>query len=481
MDSYNTDKINYGITDNEKWVVDYIAKNISSSHFFLPPEFCRNNFERIKKEHGILWEATQKLPGKKITLPHNKKTKYFLDETEMREHDVLLRTNEDIIEWLKINTSTPKKLINANYTKDNFKLFKSTFPNIWKQIKNKTITYKTTGDAIKTFSFADKDYKPLVYNNVVVSSSSVWNFKNVQILISDTTPDSSMRDIISVCAKNRLSGLQLMQIAKKAFPEEFKILQKIRQKCSNDREALYCYLHEIEPIVCNNKKLTFRTIGEGYSYQKLALYYNENKDQDFRTIVSNLNKLDFCFVTTFTRLFLPHVHDYILQECNSRSIPESYYLFMQEKDTPDTCLHCNSPCEFLTLNTGYRDFCSEGCRSIYYGIKHRKYRDPQEWNQYKMLVDYYTMLSYRKYRHIINPQNFRRGMKEYHYQIDHIIPKIYGFENCIDPRKISHFKNLQMLLSRVNNSKGRKIYDESFIDIIVNLTDNDIEYLKKHD
>ena len=169
----------------------------------------------------------------------------------------------------------------------------------------------------------------------------------------------------------------------------------------------------------------------------------------------------------------------IVNEYPATSISESYHLFMYEKDKPDSCLLCNKPCEFLTLNTGYRDFCGEKCRCAYVGLLKRRHKDPEKWAEYKSSVDYYTSITYKKYKNIVNPSNHPRGLKLFH--VDHILPKIYGFEHEIDPKKISHFKNLQMLTSVENLQKSTKIDDENIINIVISLNKEDLEYFKPYD
>jgi hypothetical protein len=389
------------------------------------------------------------------------------------------RENEELVELIKNALSTSKKFINANYTKNNFAKLKTDYPNLWERIKDKTVTYKTHNGAIKNISFAEKNYTPLIYNGVVVSTKYVWKNNNIHILIRNTNNKSSLKDIIKVCADNKLSGVQLFDIARLAFPNEFKKIQKIRKKCKYHREALYCYYYNTEPMVCNNKSLKFQTLSVGYSYQNLASFANKHDKKNLHDFVTELNKIDCCSMTHFVEHYFPSFHSKIVKECFAKTKAESYHLFMYNKDKPDECLFCNKPCKFKTLNTGYHDFCSERCRCTYTGLNNRKYRDPKKWAEYKFLVDYYTTVSYKKYKNIINPSNLMRGIKKFH--LDHILPKIYGFEHNIDPKKISHFKNLQMLTSVENKQKNAKVDNEQVIDIVNNLTEKDLQYFEHYD
>jgi hypothetical protein len=62
-----------------------------------------------------------------------------------------------IVDWIKTNLSTSKKFINANYTRNNFAKLKTDFPDIWNQIKGKTISYNNKSGKQYNISFADKE------------------------------------------------------------------------------------------------------------------------------------------------------------------------------------------------------------------------------------------------------------------------------------------------------------------------------------
>jgi len=390
-----------------------------------------------------------------------------------------LSTATDIVNWIQNNISTSKKFINTNYTKNNFALIKAKYPQIWNQIEGKTIEYYNANGKKSKISFIDKCHDPLSYNGIIVSTNNVWKNHNVQTLINNTRDGSSLKDIIQTCIENNLSGIQIFKIAKKAFPKEYKILQNIRNNCSSDREAVYCYFYEKSPLSCNGKKLTFRTLSTGYSYELLAQYSNLNNKLTPQELLFNLNKIDPFSVVNFIKFYYPNIHHKILTDYSTNCESESYHLFINEKDGPDKCLLCNNACKFKNLNFGYYDLCSKECARVYTGINNRKYKDPEKWNQYKKLVEYYSNLSYKKYKNIINPNNYKRGIKEFH--LDHIIPKVYGFEHDIDPKRIGHYVNIQMLTSTENNKKHAKIYNILAVDVLLKLNDADLKYLTLYD
>lgn len=85
---------------------------------------------------------------------------------------------------------------------------------------------------------------------------------------------------------------------------------------------------------------------------------------------------------------------------------------------------------------------------------------------YRSAVNYYTKKTYETHRQEINPDNLDRGMHTNH--IDHIFPVIKGWLNDVDPKLISHPKNLKLLSSEENRSKGDRteLSLEDFINMI---------------
>ena len=71
---------------------------------------------------------------------------------------------------------------------------------------------------------------------------------------------------------------------------------------------------------------------------------------------------------------------------------------------------------------------------------------------YKNHVSQLTEQNYRKYKSSINPLNLQRGRNKYH--LDHVYSIMDGFRNNVKPEIISHPANLQMLLEKINISKG---------------------------
>jgi hypothetical protein len=87
-----------------------------------------------------------------------------------------------------------------------------------------------------------------------------------------------------------------------------------------------------------------------------------------------------------------------------------------------------------------------------------------EWQLYNKTVRNLTEQVYRKHKHVINPSGLPRGLSKTGveginvYQLDHIVPIFYGFQNQIPETLIASLQNLQLLHWRDNNIKGKK-YD----------------------
>lgn len=75
-----------------------------------------------------------------------------------------------------------------------------------------------------------------------------------------------------------------------------------------------------------------------------------------------------------------------------------------------------------------------------------------EWLNYKRAVGNLTRRSYKKFAHLINPQNLPTGLCQ--YQLDHIFSIRKGFELNIAPDVIAHYTNLRMLWHSENKSKS---------------------------
>jgi len=77
--------------------------------------------------------------------------------------------------------------------------------------------------------------------------------------------------------------------------------------------------------------------------------------------------------------------------------------------------------------------------------------DRTAWAAYKFAVKKATLLSYKLYKDIINPDDLPFGVCD--YQIDHIYSVRQGFANNVPPEVIGHRCNLRVIWHTENKSK----------------------------
>jgi hypothetical protein len=79
-----------------------------------------------------------------------------------------------------------------------------------------------------------------------------------------------------------------------------------------------------------------------------------------------------------------------------------------------------------------------------------------EFLKYKILVSRETRKTYRRYKNIINPNNYIRGNANIDntYHLDHKYSIIQGFLDNIDPKIIGSVVNLELLLAKENIKKN---------------------------
>jgi len=130
----------------------------------------------------------------------------------------------------------------------------------------------------------------------------------------------------------------------------------------------------------------------------------------------------------------------------SRECPVCNKLFCVTPSSKKT--YCSISCAVKTFDKSYMK--SEEYRSTL--------RNPNlsEYKKYKNKVGYLTKKNYELYKEQINPNNYKRGLcgVEGAYQLDHIIPVKYGFENNIPEEIIASVGNLQMLPWKINLKKS---------------------------
>lgn len=368
-------------------------------------------------------------------------------------------TDVKLINWCIIHLSTNRKIINANYTKNNFELLKQKYPEKWCILKNKTLKYRN-----KEFTFLEIEYESLYINNISIKTAKRYHptFRLKLKKYLQQTLNYTFKDILSFFIQNKYNGDPL-KFLKKVYPQECNnIINLYGKECKTKREIIYKYLHDIiETPKINNKCLTFLTHQTGYLGYHLFLKLN----------IPNITEkmiLEIIFNNTYNMKGVKYLKDFfpdILRKIKYlypqiKKINEAVYLYKNEIDNPPQCLACKKKlCKFSCHSVGYHNFCSRKCAKTFHSILTilKNKTDYKNWRKYYHLVWLYTNISYRKYKTIINPKNYIRGRYKNMYQLDHIIPITYGFLNKIDPKYIGHYQNLQILTSLENNQKGGNI------------------------
>jgi 5-methylcytosine-specific restriction endonuclease McrA len=142
-----------------------------------------------------------------------------------------------------------------------------------------------------------------------------------------------------------------------------------------------------------------------------------------------------------------------------------------------SCKVCGT--EIKITRSGTRQYCSRKCMSVCVDYRNRlsradktymqseEYRktlmknDTSDYKRYAGRVHRLSQKIYEENKSIINPYNKSRTLcgVDDGYQIDHIIPIRYGFENNIPPEEIARLENLRMLPWKENLIKGKTLIE----------------------
>lgn len=140
----------------------------------------------------------------------------------------------------------------------------------------------------------------------------------------------------------------------------------------------------------------------------------------------------------------------------------------QERNELRQCPTCKN--QFVVVPSSPKIWCSNSCwasqRDTAY-MQTEEYRSKMRSDKTQSYKAYYgrvyrlTEKVYAEHKNIINPYNYPRGIcgKDGVWQLDHIIPVKYGFDNNIAPEIIASLDNLQMLSWEDNLKKGCEIYN----------------------
>lgn len=94
-----------------------------------------------------------------------------------------------------------------------------------------------------------------------------------------------------------------------------------------------------------------------------------------------------------------------------------------------------------------------GCMECFWGSLCVSEEYKNDFDLYRRLVYKHTRTSIRKYKNIINPNNFKRGRGKGDYHLDHKFSISEGFKKGIPPFIIGSYHNLEHIPSKENLSK----------------------------
>jgi hypothetical protein len=120
--------------------------------------------------------------------------------------------------------------------------------------------------------------------------------------------------------------------------------------------------------------------------------------------------------------------------------------------------YCSRKCMYSSLE--YRDMLKSRDKSYMMTEKYRRTKMKEGTAEYKRYCNRVHKLSQKIYEEnisILNPHGHVRTLcgVDGGYQLDHIVPLRYGFDNGITPEEISSLNNLRLLPWKQNLTKGK--------------------------
>jgi len=388
---------------------------------------------------------------------------------------------EDLQSWLNEILPTGRKIINANYTRNNYEYIKKHYPDIWPMIRGKTFIIKG-----KPYTF--KDFESVVINingRVIKTSRNIDNnfIKYLERYLKEVK-NFCLKDFMKDVIQLRIGGIRLEYFTKRYFPEEYaKMFKFYKTGSKNERETVYRYLYDIKKVPdINGIPLKFHTLQYGYLGYKLYEKYEEN----IHDMISYYDVINLIFSLEQEsngikdiKKYFPEIYKEVVEKYSIiEDVAEKFYLYINQMETAPKCIMCEKrSCKFSgSYVEGYYMSCSRKCandKKSVTGIMGRK-KAVIDYRRYKYDSYFYMGVTYRKYCDIIDP-NKKRG-KNFH--LDHIIPVAEGFKRGLTPKEISHYKNLRILTAKDNLTKGSKLISEpDFIEnLIKDIRETGVEY-----
>lgn len=261
---------------------------------------------------------------------------------------------------------------------------------------------------------------------------------------------------------------------KKVYPELFsEIKNEIKFETDKFSEKVYFFLNDLKsrPICnhCNYNVVKFDTFINGYHDYCSVKCSSNSKDKKEKIEKTCLYKYGVKNIGEVTRdkasntmLKKYGVDNFSKTEEFKSKYKETCLEKYGEEHIFKTGSFKEKTREFFKKNYG-EDWSTKNKEIVERGLKTKKQKgiiykwsdnELKDIQSYRRSVSYYTEKTYEEYKDIINPNGLDRGIRSNH--IDHIFPVIEGWKNRIDPKVISNYKNLRLIDSYDNLSKGER-------------------------
>jgi hypothetical protein len=276
-------------------------------------------------------------------------------------------------------------------------------------------------------------------------------------------PDiKTKKDFIEYFSKNKI------KLSESSLSKVYPILVKninnlVKIDSNNYSEKVYLYLHDLFSIpVCKNceyNKTSFDTFTKGYhNYCSVKCSSNskEKKEKIKKTCLEKYGVENIGSITreqaidTMNKKYGGHIsttkqYKDKYKKTSLERYGEDHY--SKSKFDRDNKFKTNNPMKYdEIINKALKTKKEKG---IIYKWNDNELKDIQS---YRRAVSYYTEKTYEEYKDFINPNSLERGLYSNH--IDHIFPVIEGWRNRIEPKVLSNYKNLRLIDSYENLSKG---------------------------
>ena len=253
----------------------------------------------------------------------------------------------------------------------------------------------------------------------------------------------------------------------KIYPDIVSNIDELSIECKTYSEKVYCYLYKLDtkPYCkhCNYNEVSFDCFTKGY-HNYCSIKCSSNSIEK-KTNIENtcLEKYGVKNIGEMTRESA--VNTMIERYGSHISKTEQYKI--KFKETSIKNYGVDHPFKSDIIQKLIKDTCYKRYGDSYIQQRTDKTLNTKKekgliykWTEtelkdiksYRRSISYYTELEYKKYKDIINPDDRERGLYTNH--IDHIYPVIEGWENKISPKLLSSYKNLRLIPSVDNLSKG---------------------------